>query len=154
MRRIGRRANAGAAALEFGLVGFAFVILLVGVAQLAFFLYAQTALDYAAKLASRQLQTGTVSISIGENEATFAANHFCPTLAPFLSCANIAIYLQPVTNFQTGVSGVTKPTSTTTLNPGSSGSLVLMEVYYTPPHTLWPLNVTNVVGVAAYRNEY
>ena len=70
----------------------------------------------------------------------------------FLACAGVVVTLQPVTTFQTAT---TPPASGTnpTVNPGVSGNLMLLHAFYTPGIPLWPLNVTTLVGTAAYLNE-
>ncbi len=147
-----RRENAGTVALEFALIGASFLGLLMVVFQLGFLLYAQTALDYAAKVAARQLQTGQLTVS-NTSQSGFQSVVFCPFLSVFLSCANVVITLQPVASFQAATVPVA-PSRTTTVNPGVSGNLMLLQVYYTPGLPTWPVNVTTLVGTAAYRNEF
>jgi Flp pilus assembly protein TadG len=149
-RRRRRSPTGGIVALEFALVAPALVGLLLFIAQLGFLLYAQTALDYAAKQAARQMQTGQAIANAG-SAATYQSLVFCPFLQNFISCSSVVIVLEPVTDYQTAMKSL--PT-TTSVAAGQSGSLMLLQATYTPPITKWPLNVGKLVGTAAYRNEF
>ena len=133
-----------------------FIGLLMLIFQLGFLLYAQTALDYAVKQTARQLLTGQKSIASGATQAAFQTTLFCQYLAGLLPCSNIVVTLQPVSGFQASplTPAQVAQNKTPTVNPGTSGSLVLMEAYYTPGILNWPLNVTMLIGTAAYRNEF
>jgi Flp pilus assembly protein TadG len=148
-----RAARAGSVALEFALIGSTFLALLVFVFELGFDLYAQTSLDYAVKQAARQMQTGQQTVANGTTQTSFQTLVFCPFLSSFLSCAGVVVTLQPVSTFQTPVTPPTPPFSNITVNPGGTGKLMLLQAYYNPPIPLWPLNVTTLVGTAAYLNE-
>jgi Flp pilus assembly protein TadG len=146
----GRR-TAGSVALEFAMIGPAFLGLLLFVLELGFLLYAQTALDYAVNQAARQMQTGQKTIANGAPQALFVSQNLCPFLGAFLTCTGVVVTLQPVTTFQTSISPA--PLSTGTVNPGVRGSLQLLRAYYTPDIPVWPLNVNSLIGTAAYLNE-
>ena len=62
--------------------------------------------------------------------------------------------LQPISNYQTTLTNQPAPTGSPTVNPGASGSLMLLQAYYKPGIPIWPLNVATIVGTAAYMNEY
>ncbi len=146
-----RSARAGTTAVEFAIIGPAFLGLLLFVFELGFLLYAQTALDYAVKQAARQMQTGQQTIANGAAQTLFVDQVLCPMLSNFLSCANVVVTLQPVTTLQTPIAPA--PALTGTVNPGVRGSLQLLHAYYKPDIPIWPLNVTSLVGTAAYLNE-
>jgi Flp pilus assembly protein TadG len=148
-----RMAKAGTVALEFALIGSAFLGLLLFVFELGFLLYAQTALDYAVKEAARQMQTGQQTIATGASQTSFQTLALCPFLIPFLPCTGLVVTLQPVNTFQTSTTPPSPPFSTITVNPGVPGNLMLLQAYYTPNIPIWPLNVTTLVGTAAYLNE-
>jgi Flp pilus assembly protein TadG len=142
-----RSDNAGIVALEFALIGPALLGLLVALLELSFLLYAQTALDFAAREAARNMSTGQATAA---NRSGFQSLVFCPFLAPFLSCTGVTVVLQPVTNFQTAMTS----TPASPFASGGSGSLMLLQATYTPGIPLWPLNVTTLIGTAAYWNEF
>ncbi|CAH2602016.1 putative TadZ/CpaE, associated with Flp pilus assembly [Rhodovastum atsumiense] len=147
-----RGARAGATALEFALVAPAFLALLLGIMELGFLLYAQTALDYAARQAARQMQTGrTARSAVGAG--TFNTLVFCPYLTPFLDCSGVVVVLRPVSNYRTAMQTSVSFTASS-VNAGQTGGLMLLQASYTPALPLWPLNVTRLVGTAAYLNEF
>ena len=142
-RRLGRRGNT---AIEFAVVGLVFLGLLIGALELAFLFYAQIALDYATNEAARTMLVGT-NRSAATSNTTFETIAFCPQLGTMLNCNNVTINLQVVTNYQNIGTG------TTTYNAGNTGSLMLLQVYYTTGLPSWPLNVSTIMSAAAYLNE-
>jgi Flp pilus assembly protein TadG len=142
-----RRDNAGVVAIEFALIGPALLALLLGLLELSFILYAQTALDHAARQAARNMATGQ---SHPTDQSGFQSLVFCPYFSPFLSCSGVTVVLQPVTDFQAAMTA----TPASPFASGSSGSLMLLQATYTPGIPLWPLNRTRLVGTAAYWNEF
>jgi hypothetical protein len=154
-----RRSISGVVALEFALIGPAFFGLLLLVLQLGFLLYAQTALDYSAKQAARQLQTG-IGRTPSATSAGFRSIIFCPIVAAFLDCSRVAISVEPVADYRTEAA-LPPPmlngqinASALAYDAGQSGSLMLLRAYYTPGIPTWPLNVTTIAGTAAFRNEF
>jgi Flp pilus assembly protein TadG len=147
MRRLYRRlGEKGNTAIEFAVVGVVFLGLLMGALELAYLFYAQISLDYATNEAARTMQVGTNRAAATSN-ATFETVAFCPQLGGLLNCSNVTINLQVVTNYQNIGTG------TTTYNAGSTGSLMLLQVYYTTGLPSWPLNVSTIMSAAAYLNE-
>jgi Flp pilus assembly protein TadG len=129
----------------------AFICLMLGLLETGYLLYAQTALDYAAKEAARAMQTGQVTPP--SSEANFMSAVFCPYLTPFLSCSGVTVTLQPVTTFASALPAM--PTGSITINGGAGGNLMMLVVYYNVPIPMWPLNVHTLTGsAAAYRNEF
>jgi Flp pilus assembly protein TadG len=145
--------KSGNVAVEFALIGPTLLALLMFIVELGYLLYAQTALDYGVKETARLLQTGQTTATNGTSQASFQATVLCPTLGKFLPCSNITVVLKPVTTFQLATIPPTTPASTATVNPGVSGNLVLLQAFYTPTIPLWPIDVTTLVGTAAYVNE-
>jgi Flp pilus assembly protein TadG len=149
-----RSPTSGAVALEFGLLAVAFVGLLLGVLEMGFLMFAQISLDYATATAAREMFTGQVSVTTGATQSAFQSADFCSYLNPLITCSGVLIVLQPVTNYQTSLASQTAPTSSTTVNPGGPGSLMMLEAFYTPGLAVWPLNVTTLTSTAAFVNEY
>jgi Flp pilus assembly protein TadG len=146
-------ARAGTVAVEFALIGSTFLALLLFVFELGFILYAQMALDFAVKEAARQMQTGQQTVASGSSQTSFQSVVLCPFLSPLLSCTGVVVTLQPVSTFQNPTTPPTQPFSTITVDPGVTGNLMLLQAFYTPTIPIWPLNVTTLVGTAAYLNE-
>jgi Flp pilus assembly protein TadG len=141
-------------ALEFGLLAASFVGVTIGLLELGYLLFAQVSLDYATTSAARALFTGQVSVTSGSGQSSFQSADFCSYLSSFIPCSNVLIVLQPVTDYQTTLSGLAAPTSSTTVNPGGPGSLMMIEAFYTPGITLWPIGVATLTSTAAFVNEY
>ncbi len=123
-----------AMALEFALVSMAFVMLVVGMLQVGFCLYAKVVLDQSAAAMSRQLQTGTAKANAAAGITTFASVTVCGALQGLLDCGLVAVTLYPVPDYQTGGGSVP-------FDPGVSKSLMLLTVTYTSPLPTWPLQV-------------
>jgi Flp pilus assembly protein TadG len=149
-----RTSRSGTVALEFGLLATVFIGLLIGVFELGYLLFAQVSLDYATTSAARELFTGRVSVPSGTSQTSFQAADFCSYLNPLITCSGVSIVLQPVTNYQTALTGQAAPTSATTVNPGGPGSMMMLEAFYTPGIAIWPLNATTLSSTAAFVNEY
>lgn len=124
----------GALAVEFALVSMAFVMLVVGIMQVGFCLYAKVVLDHAAAAMSRQLQTGTAKATAAAGIATFASVTVCGALQGLLDCGLVSVTLYPVPDYLTGGGNVP-------FNPGVSKSLMLLTITYTSPLPTWPLQV-------------
>jgi Flp pilus assembly protein TadG len=146
--------RSGTVALEFGLLATVFIGMLIGVFELGYLLFAQVSLDYATTSAARELFTGRVSISSGSSQASFQSADFCSYLNAIITCSGVLIVLQPVTNYQSALSGQTAPTAGTTVNAGGPGSLMMLEAFYTPGIAIWPLNAATLTSTAAFVNEY
>ena len=84
----------------------------------------------------------------------FQTADFCSFLNPLIPCTGVVIFLQPVSSYQSALTNRAAPAAGSTVNPGASGSLMLLQAYYTPNLPLWPLNQTTIVGSAAFLNEY
>jgi Flp pilus assembly protein TadG len=153
MRTLRHSANAGTVALEFGLLAIPFLILFLGVFQIGFVLFAQISLDYATTQAARELLTGQATVSSGDSQTTFQNADFCSYLSPLIACSGVLIVLQPVTNYQTALTNEAAPTSSTTVNPGFAGSMMMLQAFYTTGLPIWPLNATTLVSTAAFVNE-
>ena len=149
-----RRGTLGTVALEFALLGSAVLTLILGTMEIAYLLYAQIALDYATATAARNLFTGQMTIRNGLAQSGFQEVDFCGYLSPLISCADVKLFLQPVTNYQTTLQNQTVPAANSTINPGASGSYMLLQAYWASPLPIWPLNVPMLVSSSAYANEF
>ncbi|MBE7159079.1 MAG: pilus assembly protein [Rhodospirillales bacterium] len=142
--------------MEFALVGSAFLAMVLGILEIAFIIFAQVALDYATSQSARQLLTGNVNIASGASQTAFQSANFCGYLSGLIPCGNVLVTLQPLqsnANFQTALTSQAPPTGSTTVNPGVGGSLMLLQAYYTPGLTLWPISAPTLVSSAAFMNE-
>lgn len=140
-------ARSGSLPLEFALIGSALTAMLLVCIQLGFLLYAQIALDFAAKEAGRQLLTGRI-FPVPPDKEGFQSVAFCPYLSRFIACKGVVIHLRPVADF---LGGMSPDPGSSDYETGEHGSLMLLQAYYTVPITKWPLNIHTLVGTAAFR---
>jgi Flp pilus assembly protein TadG len=81
-------------ALEFGIVGPPFLLLLVFMTEEAYDFYAQEALNYAVSSAARCVQVGATQ---GSSAATFQSL-ICATMGSLLPCGNVTVNVQPISS--------------------------------------------------------
>lgn len=155
------RARQGVVALEFGLVAFPFLAMLLAVAQVSFALYVQSVLNYAALESGRQVQIGAVPS--GTSPSVFLNTVVCPNLAGLIACSDIMIDLEPVVDYYASGAvtnavpaiGVTQ----TGLNmcTGVPGELMFLRLIYQAPaySTLWFTGASThyIQATAAFSNE-
>ena len=125
-----RRDIRGAAAVEFGLIGGLFLLLVCFWIEIGLSLFMQTAIDRAVRKESRLIRTGAITAS---GASTFAAN-LCSDLQALMTCSNIQVNVSSASTFAALSSAV--PTNgssrmtTTGFAPGSSGQDVIVQVGY------------------------
>ncbi len=129
----------GVVALEFALTAFPLMALLLGVMEVGFDLYVQTALDYAVDVAARSVQTGSIKGSNGESSAQFAAAAVCPQLLTLMTCNNLIVGVAPIPkgyDYYTAPPAVTLAkavSSTGDICTGTGGQLILLQAWYLGP---------------------
>ncbi|WP_165361523.1 TadE/TadG family type IV pilus assembly protein [Lichenibacterium ramalinae] len=118
------------AAVEFGLLGGMFILLMCFWMEIGLSLFMQAALDRAVRKEARLIRTGTITAS---GAATFAAN-LCTDLQVLMSCANIQYNVASASSFAAlsaavPTDGLSRMT-TTGFAPGGSGQAVIVQVGY------------------------
>ena len=158
------RAEGGATAVEFAIIGPAFVATLVAVLQVSVFLFAQMVIQNAAVQASRYFMTGqaqnnnwTASTIIGK---------VCPTA--LFTCSNMYMVVQNYSSFssastsQPAMYNGSTPITSYAYNPGTQGNVMVVQLVYAWPVVTAPLgfNISNLpnnqaelMGVSAFRVE-
>ena len=151
----------GTAAVEFGLVGLMFTVLLFCIVQVGIVMLVQTALDEATRVASRQIRTGTVTSS----GATTFVSALCAKLSLLPSCSSSIQY-----NVVSGSTFASLSTTITTSSanrmtgtqfaPGTAGQDVIVQVGWTLPvyvPQITPMLGKNgtvlLVSTVAFQNE-
>jgi Flp pilus assembly protein TadG len=165
------RASDGTTAIEFAIIGPAFLATLIAVLQTCIFMFAQTVLQNAANQAGRYFLTGqaqnngcTASQIINGGCGTLAG--VCP--AAMFNCNNMYLVVQNYSSFAsastsspTMYSGTT-PITSYTYNPGTPGDIMVVQLIYAWPVVGGPLGFTlanlpngsaEMVGVSAFRVE-
>ncbi len=172
LRRFVRRKD-GAAAVEFALVLLPFLALMLGTMETALVFFADQTLQTMVSTGARLIMTGQ-AYNNGWQAADFK-NAVCPagqSYGGMIKCDDLYVNVQTFSSF--GSMSYTPPgtsaqnpnlidTSGFGYNPGSSGSIVLVQFFYQ-----WPITVTLMglntlangpggtrllVATAAFRNE-
>jgi Flp pilus assembly protein TadG len=136
-----QRDSNGASAVEFAIVSVPFIVLLVGILELAIVFYAGEVLELSAAQAGRMVMTGQAQTA-GYTAATYKAA-VCSKLSSLFSCDKLNI---KVTTYSSFTSASVAPTYTSdgqldtasmTYAPGMAGSVVIVQLYYQ-----WPIMFT------------
>lgn len=155
----------GSAAVQFAMIGAPFLLMLFAIIEMTMMFFAQQVLENATQDAARLIMTGQAK---AYTQAQFKAA-LCDKLSgTFFDCSGgIYINSQSSTSFS-GIAPVNpidssgKFVNNFSFTPGSSGSIMLVQVFYR-----WPLFVTTLgynagnvdgsyrllSGAAAFRNE-
>ena len=129
----------GVVALEFALTLFPLLALLLGVMEVGYDLYVQSALDYAVDVAARSVQTGAIKGSNGESSAQFATAAVCAQLLTLMTCNNLIVGVAPIPkgyDYYTAPPVVTLAkavSSAGNICTGTGGQLILLQAWYLGP---------------------
>jgi len=171
-----RRAEEGAAAVEFALVALPFLALLFAILETALVFFASqsletTAADTARLIMTGQAQTGIspTTSSVGYTQADFK-NAACANLSSLFDCSQLYISVNTYSSFGSATTTTPLDTSTSKMtvdinnlpySPGTPGSIVVVQLYYKWPIIVSLLNgsLANIdgkrllVATAVFRNE-
>lgn len=162
------RDEAGATAVEFAIIGPAFIATLVAVLQVCIYLFAQMAIQNAAVEAGRYFMTGQAQTN-GWTANTIVGM-VCPTA--LFTCGNMYIVVQDYSTFAgasttapsmyNGSTAYTQPNYTFNSTGAAPGDVVVVQLVYAWPVVTGPLgfNITNLpnnqiqlTGTSAFRVE-
>jgi Flp pilus assembly protein TadG len=131
--RLGERGNA---TIEFGLIGTAYVMMILGALEMGYMLFIQSVLDNASRDAARLIRTGQAQTA--SNPQTTFQNLLCGDVSWLITCSSI--YYQSTafwTWSETNTGLQTAPTRdsngnivSTGFDAGSPGEIVLVQVFY------------------------
>ena len=138
-----RHASQGATAVEFGMIAFPFLMIIMFILFVSLTLFYRTTLDYATQKAARALMVGTPQ-KAGQTATQFRTNTLCPYLTlVFFDCTKIVVNLVTVTetveptayvNFVSAdLSAITVPPPSINYCPGVGSSYEVLEVLYPLP---------------------
>ena len=126
------RDDRGGAAVDFAIAGPVALLLACMTVDLGLTLFAQAALDNAARDASRLIMTGQVQLA-GGAAAPFAAQ-LCTDVGSLIPCASLQYSVQAQNSFAAltpaTLTGTSKKLPSTAFNPGTAGQDVLVQVAY------------------------
>jgi Flp pilus assembly protein TadG len=146
------RNKRAATAVEFALIAMPFVMLLIGIVEVALVFMVATALESATDVAARQIRIGTLqSQSTAATAASFKTT-VCNNMVWLSStCAsNLEVDVRTFTQFQSVAlpnpisSGALLPQSQLQFSLGGPGSIVLVRTYLP-----WPLIAPLLIEMAA-----
>jgi Flp pilus assembly protein TadG len=162
------RAEAGATAVEFAIIGPAFIATLVAVLQVCIYLFAQMAIQNAAVEAGRYFMTGQAQTN-GWSANTIVGM-VCPTA--LFTCSNMYIVVQDYSTFAgastsapamyNGSTPNTQASYTFNSTGAAPGDVVVVQLVYAWTVVTGPLgfNITNLpnnqiqlTGTSAFRVE-
>lgn len=147
-KRLGK-SESGSTAMEFGILAIPFFLIIVATIETFVAFAGEQLLESAVDSMSRKLRTGEITFNMGLptdlNEAEFNTE-FCNEISLMLSCDGIGtadqklfVDLQTVTNYSSIDASVPKVTSANYseldtsgfgYNPGGSGTINMLRVYY------------------------
>jgi Flp pilus assembly protein TadG len=163
------RASEGAFAVEFAIVGPAFLATLIAIFEVTGFLFAQQILQNAAVEAGRQFMTGQAQNS-NMSQSQFTNNVVCPLIRALFDCTKVMVNVQSYGSFS-GVNatpptltfnGSGQVTNTWNFDTGTPGQVMVVQIIYLWPIVGGPLgyvlpntknNTTEIIGVSAFRVE-
>lgn len=159
------RSDAGVSAIEFALIGPAFVALLVAILQTGLMFFCQQVLQTATTQTARLIMTGQAQTQ-KLTSAQFVQD-VCTNAGALFNCANLYANVQTFSSFS-GMS-MSNPISngkfngaSLTYTMGGPGDIVLVQVFYQLPVLPGPLNLNLsktsngdalLVGTSVFRNE-
>ncbi len=162
------RAESGATAVEFAIIGPAFIATLVAVFQVCLVLFAQMAIQNAAVEAGRYFMTGQAQ-SNGWTASTVVSN-VCPSA--LFNCSNMFIVVQDYSSFAAantsapamynGATEYTQPNYTYNSAGAQPNDIVVVQLVYAWPVITGllgfnlsnlPNNQIELMGVSAFRVE-
>ncbi|MPZ41473.1 MAG: pilus assembly protein [Rhizobiales bacterium] len=159
LRRLARKED-GAAAIEFGLVAFPFLLLVFAILETAFFLFAGQTLETAVTDTGRLIMTGQAQQQ-ELNQTTFK-DAVCARLQGGLFDCQAAVYIDVQTMPTFDFNRELPPLDAdgkfqTSFQPGGPGDIVLVRAFHQwPIYVSWGLltgNTRLLVATAAFRNE-
>lgn len=172
LRRL-RRDDSGATAVEMGLVALPFFAILFGIIQLGYRFFAAEALDTAVAEAGRSIMTGAAQKNAAITNATqFRDQVLCSAtrrlLPSFMDCSKVVVDVRKLGSFNDAAFSTSSydllTGSTTTYDPGTCSSTVVLRVAYPlqavapaltggGAYTIEGRDVYALLGVFVFKNE-
>lgn len=132
--------------MEFALIAPTFVFMVLGIFEMGLLLYADSALDGAARQAARLVRTGQVqtaeAAATGSGISGFE-RALCDNLPSFMSCSDVAFDVESFNDFAAIDLTILPPLATSGqvtkgFSPGTQNQAVIVRVSYTY-HLLTPV---------------
>jgi Flp pilus assembly protein TadG len=138
-RRLAALDTRGVAAIEFALVGSAFMMMLLASFEFGFMLFVQSVLDNAARDAARLIRTGQVQTSA--NPTSTFSTLLCSEVGSLIGCGSIVYQAQAFNDWGSAQTAVNTPPTRDAngnyvagpFNPGSQTQILVVTVTYNYP---------------------
>jgi Flp pilus assembly protein TadG len=163
----------GATAVEFALIAAPFLAIIAALIQTFLLFFAQSQLENAVRLSSRQILTGQVQTQDAGLSQTAAVAAFhqtvCNSGAILFTCAGLMVDVQVANSWSSANTGMPILTydsngnvNNLQFNPGNAGDIVVVRVMYMWPVFFGPIafNMANqangnrlIMASAAFQNE-
>jgi Flp pilus assembly protein TadG len=138
-RRLKRIDNAGAAAVEFAIVGSTFVLMVLAAFEFGYMLFVQSILDNAARDAARLIRTGQVQVTADPN-STFQTL-LCADVGSLIGCGNLIYQAQIFSDWNSAQTTMNTPPTrdkngnlvSAGFNAGVAGQIMVVTVTYNYP---------------------
>lgn len=156
------RNERGAAALEFALVSLPFLSIIIFIMFIALTEFFNVQLDYAVQKSARQVMIGSVQTK-AITKSQFRTNYVCATLPVVMSCNDVIVNLQTVTEstqpkgyyqfVNANTTAINVPqlsNASTTFSPGAQNDYEYLQVIY--PVTYLPRFMNNIISGGAVYN--
>ena len=129
----------GAAAVEFAIVGSAFMLMLVACFEFGYMLFIQSVLDNAARDAARLIRTGQVQTS--SNPTSTFSTLLCNEVGSLIGCGSIVYQAQAFNDWTSAQTAVNTPPTrdsngnfiSSGFSPGSQTQILVVTVTYNYP---------------------
>jgi Flp pilus assembly protein TadG len=160
--------HSGASALEFALVSFPFILLVLAVLEVGVVYFANFMLENAVAQGARLIRTGQAQAQ--NFDAAKFKTEVCKNLSAPIDCAGLALDVRHFSNFSNAGSDLTNPLDSNgnlntsfTYDPGGGGDVVVVRGFYEwdltakLPKEIGLGNMSNgdrlLMATAAFRNE-
>jgi len=129
----------GAAAIEFALVGSAFMLMLLASFEFGYMLFVQSVLDNAARDSARLIRTGQAQESA--NPTSTFQTLLCNEVGTLIGCNNVVYQAQVFNNWSAAQTAVNTPATRDVngnfiagpFSPGTAGQILVVTVTYNYP---------------------
>lgn len=135
-RYLVRLGESGMATIEFGLIGMAYLMMILGALEIGYSIFLQVVLDNAARDSARQIRTGQVQIA--SNPQTTFSTLLCNDVSWLIPCSSLLYQAQAYWQWSEASTGMSTPLSRNAdgslagagFNAGSPGEIVVVTVTY------------------------
>jgi len=129
----------GAAAVEFGIVGSAFMMMLLACFEFGYMLFVQSVLDNAARDAARLIRTGQVQGS--SNPTSTFSTLLCNEVGSMIGCGSLVYQAEVFNDWSSAQTSIETPLTRSSngtftsagFSPGTAGQILVVTVAYNYP---------------------